>query len=59
MLSSVLHSERAVSVNVQIMRAFVRMRALISAQTELAQRLDEFEAKYDTQFASYLMPFAS
>ena len=51
MLSSVLRSERAVHVNIQIMRAFVKMRGLLGAQVEFAQRLDALEAKYDEQFA--------
>lgn len=51
MLSSVLRSERAVSVNVQIMRAFVRMRELLRSQVEFARRLDELEARYDSQLS--------
>lgn len=50
MLSSVLRSERAVQVNIQIMRAFVKMRALLAAQADFAKRLDELESKYDEQF---------
>ncbi len=50
MLSSVLRSERAVLVNVAIMRAFVRLRQMLAANKELAQRLDELEKKYDAQF---------
>jgi hypothetical protein len=50
MLSSVLKSRRAVQVNVEIMRAFVRLRALIGHNRELAGRLDLLEAKYDKQF---------
>jgi hypothetical protein len=42
MLSSVLRSERAVRVNIEIMRAFVRLRSLLSAHADLARRLDEF-----------------
>jgi hypothetical protein len=51
MLSSVLRSERAVQVNIQIMRAFVKMRELLAAQADFAKRLDELEAKYDEHFA--------
>lgn len=51
MLSSVLRSDRAVYVNVQVMRAFVRMREILLARADLAQRLDELEAKYDSKFA--------
>ena len=50
MLSSVLRSERAVRVNVEIMRAFVRLRSLLAAHAELARRLDELEQRYDDQF---------
>jgi len=50
MLSSVLHSKRAIAVNVEIMRAFVRLRELLSSHAELARRLDELEKKYDSQF---------
>jgi ORF6N domain-containing protein len=50
MLSSVLNSERAVQVNIEIMRAFVKLRALIASNKDLAKRLDELEKKYDSQF---------
>ena len=50
MLSSVLRSDRAVQVNVEIMRAFVRLRNLIGLNRELAQRMDALESKYDRQF---------
>ena len=50
MLSSVLNSERAVQVNIEIMRAFVRLRALIASNKELARRMDALEKKYDSQF---------
>jgi Arm DNA-binding domain len=46
MLSSVLRSHRAIAVNVQIMRAFVRMRELLASNTALARKLDELERKY-------------
>lgn len=51
MLSSVLRSPRAVEVNVEIMRAFVRMRRWAVGFAELARRIDELEAKYDGQFS--------
>lgn len=51
MLSSVLRSKRAVHVNVQIMRTFVRLRELLTTHAELARRLDDLEKKYDKQFA--------
>jgi len=50
MLSSVLKSKRAAQVNIEIMRAFVRLRQLIASNKELAKRLDELEKKYDSQF---------
>jgi hypothetical protein len=50
MLSSVLKSKRAAQVNVEIMRAFVRLRSLIGHNRELARRIDLLEAKYDKQF---------
>lgn len=50
MLSSVLRSDRAVLVNVEIMRAFVRMRQLLAANADLARKLDALEKKYDAQF---------
>lgn len=50
MLSSVLRSPRAVRVNVEIMRAFVRLRQMLASNAELARRLDELERKYDAQF---------
>jgi hypothetical protein len=51
MLSSVLRSKRAVSVNIEIMRAFVRLRSILAAHVDLARRLDDLEARYDKQFA--------
>jgi hypothetical protein len=50
MLSSVLRSKRAVSVNIEIMRAFVRLREILAGNAEMARRLDELEKKYDGQF---------
>lgn len=50
MLSSVLNSQRAVQVNIQIMRTFAKLREIISQHKDLAKRLDELEKKYDTQF---------
>jgi len=48
MLSSVLRSERAVQVNIQIMRAFVKLREIISTHKELAQKLKELELKIES-----------
>lgn len=50
MLSSVLRSRRAVQVNVEIMRAFVRLRRLHGDHADLARRLDELEATFDYRF---------
>jgi phage regulator Rha-like protein len=50
MLSSVLHSERAVQVNIGIMRAFVKLRELLATHRDLARKLDEIERKYDANF---------
>jgi antitoxin component HigA of HigAB toxin-antitoxin module len=50
MLSSVLRSERAVRVNIEIMRAFVRLRQLLASHADLARKLDALERKYDGQF---------
>ena len=50
MLSSVLQSERAIQVNVAIMRAFVQLREMIGSNKGLARRLNELEKKYDSQF---------
>jgi hypothetical protein len=50
MLSSVLHSPRAVAVNVEIMRAFVRLRQLLLENADLARKLAQLERKYDGQF---------
>jgi hypothetical protein len=50
MLSSVLHSKRAVAVNVEIMRAFVRLRQLLATHADLARKLEALEKKYDAQF---------
>ena len=50
MLSSVLRSERAVQVNVQIMRAFVRMRQLLASHKGLMEKILAMEEKYDEKF---------
>ncbi|HTW90573.1 MAG TPA: ORF6N domain-containing protein [bacterium] len=50
MLSSVLRSTRAVQVNVEIMRTFVRLRRVLAENAGLARRMDELENKYDVQF---------
>ena len=50
MLSSVLRSKRAVRVNVEIMRTFVRLRQIMSTHKDLARKLEALENKYDAQF---------
>ena len=50
MLSSVLKSKRAAAVNVEIMRAFVRLRSLLASHADLSRKLDALEARYDSQF---------
>ncbi len=57
MLSSVLRSERAVQVNIEIMRVFVRLRQIIAVNADLARRLDEIEDRmgdHDEQFIHVL-----
>jgi hypothetical protein len=51
MLSSVLNSERAVQVNIEIMRMFVRLRGMLASNAALAKRLDNLEKKNDRQFS--------
>ena len=50
MLSSVLNSERAVQVNIAIMRAFVRLRQMLATHKDLARKLEEMERKHDARF---------
>ena len=50
MLSSVLNSQRAIQVNIEIMRAFVNLRRMLASTVELAGKLKELESKYDRQF---------
>jgi ORF6N domain. len=50
MLSTVLNSDRAIEVNIEIMRTFVRLRQMLSSHVELARQLDDLEKKYDGQF---------
>lgn len=49
-LSSVLHSVRAIQVNIEIMRAFVRLRQMLASNAELSRKLSTLEKKYDIQF---------
>ena len=50
MLSTVLNSERAITVNIEIMRAFVRLREILSTHKDLKRKLLDLEKKYDEQF---------
>ena len=52
MLSSVLNSERAIDVNIQIMRTFTRMWEFLATHSDLQRKLEELEKKYDAQFKS-------
>ncbi len=50
MLSSILNSERAILVNIEIMRAFIRLRAMAFSYKELARKVEALEKNYDAQF---------
>ena len=50
MLSSVLHSKMAIQVNIEIMRAFVKLRRILASHAVLARKLETLEKKYDSQF---------
>jgi hypothetical protein len=50
MLSSVLNSERAIQVNIAIMRTFTRLKQMLASNTELARKLADLEKRYDAQF---------
>ena len=50
MLSNVLNSKRAVRVNIEIMRTFVRLRRMLAENEELARKLESLERKFDNQF---------
>ncbi len=52
MLSSVLGSERAIAVNIEIMRAFVRMREMLASNQELSKRIDQLEARVGKKLAT-------
>ena len=52
MLSGILNSDRAVKVNIEIMRAFVRLRQMLYSNKELEKKINELEQKYDEQFSS-------
>lgn len=50
MLSSVLNSDQAIAVNIEIMRAFTQLRAMLASHVDLARKLETLERKYDGQF---------
>ena len=50
MLSSVLHSDRAVQVNIAIMRAFLQLRAMLATHEDLRRKITEMEKRYDSKF---------
>jgi hypothetical protein len=50
MLSSVLRSDRALEINIAIMRTFVKLRQMLESHVKLAQKLAELENRYDEQF---------
>ena len=50
MLSGVLKSPRSIQVNIEVMRAFVKLRQMLASNAELSRKLDELEKKYDRQF---------
>jgi len=52
MLSSVLRSHRAIAVNIQIMRVFVRLRELLASHADLRRKIEDMEKKYDHQFSA-------
>ncbi|MFH1429351.1 MAG: ORF6N domain-containing protein [Candidatus Margulisiibacteriota bacterium] len=49
MLSGILKSERAIEVNIQIMRAFIKLKTLIMPYTDMRRRIEEIEKKYESQ----------
>ncbi len=51
MLSGVLHSKRAIRVNIQIMRAFIQLKRMLLTNADLRRKIEEMERKYDKQFA--------
>ena len=50
MLSSILNSDQAIEVNIQIMRTFTKLRELMLAHKDLSMKIEELEKKYDSKF---------
>jgi hypothetical protein len=57
MLSSVLRSKKAIRVNIEIMRAFARLREILAVNKDFARRLEELERKYNSHDAQFLAVF--
>ena len=57
MLSSILHSERAVQVNIQIMRVFVKLRELMISHKDLARKIEDIERKFQNKFKEHDQKF--
>ena len=53
MLSSVLNSERAIQVNIQIMRTFTKLKEMLQSHEELRRKIEALEKKYDHQFRAF------
>jgi Spy/CpxP family protein refolding chaperone len=53
MLSSVLNSERAILVNIKIIKTFTRLRALIASNAELRQKIEDLERRYEKRFDAH------
>jgi len=56
MLSSVLNSKRAIMVNIQIMRAFIKIKEMLSTHADLKRKIEAMERKYDYQFKPPVTP---
>ncbi len=59
MLSSVLNSQRAIHVNIQIMRTFTRLREMLMTHKDLKQKIEEMEKKYNYNSRLFLMPLSN
>ena len=59
MLSSILNSERAIQVNIQIMRAFTRLREMMITHKDLAYKIEELEAKFRKHDGNFVVVFAA
>ena len=57
MLSSVLNSQRAISVNIQIMRVFAKLRELMISHKDLARKIDDLERKFEDHDKRFILVF--